>query len=100
MNLRNFFLLVFFDFFLTFFNFKNFNHAYAIDTFSSSTPLKNIINKNDATDFKDIKFIKNEKKKLEMVDYMALIYIPRKNLYKLFPFLKQDFIPVATFIYG
>jgi hypothetical protein len=78
---------VFFVFFLTIFNFKNFNHAYAIDTFSSSTPLKNII-------------IKNEKKKLEMVDYMALIYIPRKNLYKLFPFLKQDFIPVATFIYG
>ena len=63
MNLRNFFLLAFFVFFLTIFNFKNFSHAYAIDTFSSSTPLKNIINKNDTTDFKDIKFIKNEKKK-------------------------------------
>ena len=79
MNLRNFFLLVFFVFFLTIFNFKNFNHVYAIDTFSSSTPLKNIINKNDATDFKDIKFIKNEKKKTRDGRlYGADIYPPKK----------------------
>ena len=66
MNLRNFFLLVFFVFFLTIFNFKNFNHAYAIDTFSSSTPLKNII-------------IKNEKKKTRDGRlYGADIYPPKK----------------------
>ena len=60
-NFRNYFLLIFFIFFLTCMNFKNFNHVFALDTYSSSTPLKDIINKSDPTTYKDIEFIKKEK---------------------------------------
>ena len=60
-NFRNYFLLIFFIFFLTGINFKNFNYVFALDTYSSSTPLKDIINKSDPTTHKDIEFIKIEK---------------------------------------
>lgn len=60
-NFRNYFLLIFFIFFLTGINFKNFNYVFALDTYSSSTPLKDIINKSDPTTYKDIEFIKAEK---------------------------------------
>jgi len=62
-NFRNYFLLIFFIFFLTCINFKNFNHVFALDTYSSSTPLKDIINKSDPSTYKGIEFIKEEKKK-------------------------------------
>ena len=50
-------------FFFTFFNLINFNSAYALDAYSASGPLKDIINKKDYTTYKGIKFIKKEKKK-------------------------------------
>ena len=60
-NFRNYFLLIFFIFFLTGISFKNFNYVFALDTYSSSTPLKDIINKSDPTTYKGIELIKKEK---------------------------------------
>ena len=60
-NFRNYFLLIFFIFFLNCINFKNFNYVFALDTYSASTPLKDIINKSDPTTYKGIELIKKEK---------------------------------------
>ena len=67
-NFRNYFLLIFFIFFLTCINFKNFNHVFALDTYSSSTPLKDIINKSDPSTYKGIEFIKEEIKSFFVIN--------------------------------
>ena len=60
-KLRNFFVLMFFIFFLSSINF---NSANSINSYySSPTPLKHIINKDDPTTYEDLKFIKKETNK-------------------------------------